>query len=90
MSWTLNSLRQMKLNSVQELVELLETLDSLGYPVPFANYASQLERNGFTKHISHYEVKLVHSVLPNDCMQLVFSSRKEHLRYTMTLEKGLI
>ena len=80
----------MKLNSVQELVELLEVLDSLGYPVPFANYASQLEKNGFTKHISHYDVKIVHSTIPNDCIGLVFCSRKEHLRYVLNLEKGLV
>ena len=80
----------MKLNSVQELVELLEVLDSFGYPVPFANYSSQLEKNGFTKHISHYEVKIVHATVPTDYIGIVFSSRKEHLRYTLKLEKGLV
>ena len=80
----------MKLNSVQELVELLEVLDSLGYPVPFANYATQLQQHGFTKHISHYEVKLVKFTIPEDAVGLVFSSRKEQLRYTLKLEKGLV
>ena len=80
----------MKLNSVQELVELLEVLDSFGYPVPFVNYYTQLEKHGFTKHISRYDVKIVHQTIPTDMISLVFTSGKEHLRYSLDLEKGLV
>lgn len=80
----------MKLNSVQEYVDLLEVLDDLGYLVPFTNYAQELQRHGFTEHISKYDMKIIHTKEPADIISIIFFARKQHLRFQQDFTKGLV
>lgn len=59
----------------------------MGYSVPFANYANELVKRGFTKHISAYNTKVVYDEETNEFLRVLIIDNTKDNTYTIELKK---
>lgn len=77
----------MKFNSVAALIRFLGVLGNIGYLVPFYDYAAELIKHGFTKHIHFYTFELS---IVDEVGNMMLIARDKNNKFEISIQKGLV